>query len=201
MLFKIALFLSFLILPPPPAIAQDNTADAQYAAMVDQSLSMPADFDFAAVRDLYKKTSIFSPYTVNARLAFEAFTKRSDAAGAGDVAAYIKQHFALPEVHTRAMTFYKKIGDTSHEQYHAWASKGLLQALKNSGNAGSPEQAIDIINASEEYLIARQHGKIVGQRIEEINGRTYDVLTIRNEDTRKRSDLWFDITDITGKGL
>lgn len=205
-MFIKTIFLSFMVLAliPFQARAQENQYDAQYAAMVNESRAMPEAFDFQKARDLYTKTSFFSPYGVNAKIDFQEFFKRQDSGDLSvmdEVSSYAEKNFAMPEAHTRAMVLFKKFGKPEKQNYHEWAARGLIKALRDSGDGLTPQTAIDVVNISEEYLIARQHGERGGQRIENVNNRVYDVLTVIKKDTGEKLDLWFDITDIFGKGL
>jgi len=206
MLIKQIIFLSFLLLPflPLPLQAQENKADAEYRQLVELSQTMPADFDFGKVRSLYVHTSFFSPYGVDPKMDFSPFFKRQDAGDVSvvkDVDAYVAKNFALPEAHSRAMSMYKTIGNAQKSAYHEWAVRGLIKAMWASGDTASPETAMHVVTISEEYLVLRQRGERGGQRVQNVNGRVYDVLTVKPKDGSAPYDMWFDVTQIFSKGL
>ena len=58
-----------------------------------------------------------------------------------------------------------------------------------------------VVNVGEEYLVARQVGKTLGQKLITEDGKTYDVLTVKPKDGSANREMWFDITDVFGVGI
>lgn len=183
---------------------QINEFDQKYLAMVEKVKTMPADYDFYALRAIYPKTSFFNPYgTFYKQEVHELFDAyKSGAAGAGDkLATYLTNNFPLPEVHTRYMANYDALGQQDLAVFHRWAAKGLMQAMFSTGANGThPQKAFPVLNASEEYMIARQYiDGTPSQSLKKEGGRIYDVLTGKEKGTGQNIDIWFDITDIWAK--
>ena len=76
---------------------------------------------------------------------------------------------------------------------------GINQAIAHSGDATSPETAIQVIFPGEEYawLAARKVSR-TKQGIVNRNGRIFDVLTGKDADGNER-EYFFDITALIGK--
>ena len=202
---SVFLILAFLVFGGPfPASAQEaapaENTDAAYAAMLEQAQAMPADFDFAKVRDLYTKTSFFNPYGTDPKTDYKKFFDRQDAGDTTvlkDVEQYAKTHFALPEAQSRAMDMYEKAGDKNTAAYHEWALRGLIDAIWHSGDGKSAQSAIHVVNVSEEYMIMRgRKYEVGGQSLANENGRVYDVLNGTNKETGEIVKVWFDITPV-----
>jgi len=194
-MFRIGLLLSFFLFFPIPAFAQDNI-DQAYLEMVQQSYQMPADFDFGKVRELYSKASFYKPYGLDPKLSFKDYFQRqkdNDPGVLDDVEKFVHTHFALPEMHSRAMSMFKE-SNPEKAAYHAWATRGLMKAVYGSHKALSKDDAIKVLIISEEYLASRQVGDVKGQRIEQADGKVFDVLTVVSKKSGKEMDMWFDTT-------
>jgi hypothetical protein len=191
---------------PEPALSPEETAksvqqitDEAYGRMVEESYTVPADFDFAKARDLYTRTSFYEPYLTNPRKSFENFMDRL---GSGsnvvtkEVQTYMYHHFALPEAHSRAAVFFKKAGMMKAAKYHEWAAKGLVKAIRSGGNASSAEQAMKVVIISEQYLITESWGETSKKELRQIGENVYDVLTMVNPETGEEKQVWFDVTSL-----
>jgi hypothetical protein len=202
-MYKLLTVLCFLFLALPVHLAQAEDIDTEYNQMVALSKSMPSDYDFAKVRDLYTKTSFFSPYKTIVKIDFEKFfdgQKAGDDKAVKDMEKYVTANFALTEVHSRAATMYKTLNQEDQVAYHTWALRGLMRALLTSGTGKSAASAYKVVNVSEEYLVTRSIGKVESQRVDKTDGKVFDVLTMAHQDGSK-DDVWFDITDVFGKGM
>jgi hypothetical protein len=199
---KILWVLAFLVVAAVPARAAD--ADAEYKALIESSYAMPADFDFMRARELYVKREGFSPYGTMVKADFQPFFRmaeqRNDAV-AEQVTAYAFENFPLMEVHASAIPVFMKLADEEKIAYHKWAAEGTAKAMKASGDATSKATAMKVVNVSEEYLFARQFGDTQGQRLHQEDGRVYDVLNVKPKDGGDMMEMWFDITDVFGKGI
>jgi hypothetical protein len=179
-----------------PALA--GAADDAYDAMVTQAQSMPRDYDFDKLRSLYAQREGYTPYAAPTSVDFEPFFKRAEAGDKtvlADVEQYVREHFALIEAHSHAMIVARKLGDENKAVWHEWAVRGLVTAMRASGDARSQQSAPKPLVVSEEYLVARQFGDVESQRL--VDGgdhHAYDVLTVKNPATGETADLWFDVT-------
>lgn len=174
-------------------------ADARYAAAIEESYLMQAGHDFfVRVRDLYTKLPSYNPNEIF-QLKFSEFATRLEAGDktlAADLKAYSAKHLALPEIHSRTATFYKKLGDEKSFTYEMWLLKGLLGALMKSGDGHGPKTAYQVITVSEEYLIARNKIEVSGQSVRHADGHSYDILTGKSKNTGEPVSLWFNIDEI-----
>jgi len=203
---KICLVLSFVLLvfSALPVHAEESV-DTQYRQMVEQSKSMPAAFDFAKVRDLYTKTSFFSPYKTMVKHDFATFfdrQKAGDQSVIADVEKYTDDNFSMFEVHSRANVLYAKLNQPERTTYHIWALRGLMTALLSSGDGKSAQSAYKVVHMSEEYFVVRNVGPVTSQRLEDkaMAGKIFDVLRVKQKDGTEK-DFWFDITNVFGKGI
>jgi len=181
---------------PAPKSAQQLTDEA-YLKMVQESYAMNADFDFEKARDLYTRTSFYEPVLANPRKSFEEYLGRLHAKSnvvAKEVQAYMYHNFALPEAHSRAAIFFRKAGMAKAVVYHDWAAKGLVKAIRSSGNATSAEKAMKVVIISEQYLVTESWGAIADKETKQVGDRVYDILSIENEETGEQRKAWFDVT-------
>ena len=76
----IRIFLLLLVFVATPALAEDKADfDAQYLAMLEKAYTMPENFDFMAMRELFSKTSYFKPYSVSPSQDFKRFFEALEA--------------------------------------------------------------------------------------------------------------------------
>jgi hypothetical protein len=196
-------FAVFAVLNPAFSQTTDSAADKVYLGMIEQSKAMSSDFDFAAVRTIYPRTRFFNPYGAMPKTDVPALFK---AAQTGNPTAlknlevYKQINFPLIEMHSGYLNHYNALKNPAQAAYHDWATTGFIRALLKTGDGKSAETAYDVLNIGEEYMLARNaHIDVTGQRIENKDGRVYDVLEGTNA-LSKKTDIWFDITDIFAKG-
>lgn len=183
---------------PPKKTTQELTDEA-YLKMVQESYAMNADFDFEKARDLYTRTTFYEPILANPRKSFEEFMGRLQAGSnvvAKEVQGYMYHNFALPEAHSRAAIFFRKAGMAKAATYHEWAAKGLVKAIRSSGNASAADKAMKVVIISEQYLITETWGPITDKETKQEGDHVYDILTIENTETGETRQAWFDVTPI-----
>lgn len=200
---KILWVIAFLVMAAVPARAADNV-DAEYKALIESSYAMPEDFDFMRARELYVKRTDFRPYSTMVKMDFHSFNNMAEARNDAVVEAvtqYAFENFPLLEVHASAIPVFMKLADEEKIAYHKWAAEGVAKAMKQSGDAMSRETAMKVVNVGEEYLVARQFGDTQGQRMHQEGGKIYDVLKVKPAGKSAAVEMWFDITDVFGKGI
>ncbi len=205
--FIVALLsLALLAVVSAPAFAQTEelTPDQQYLKMLEQSASMPLEFDFKALREIYPKTTFFNPYGTfykkDVHALFAIYKSEKSPENAAKIAEYLKLNFPLPEVHTRYIGNYNGMDMTGPLPFHIWANKGLMEALMESGNGTDAKNAFKVLNISEETLIAEKFmGGQPTKELKTVDGRVYDVVSGLNTKTGKHINVWFDVTDILAK--
>lgn len=204
--YTFLIFLFCLSAFLPPLMAQELSTqdiDKQYLAMVERSKDMPDDYDFAAVRAIYTKTSFFNPYgTFVKKDVHDLFEQvKAGAPNAqNNLVEYLKHNFPIAGVQSRFAGNYSQLGKADLEAFHMWAFKGFATALFSVSSGENAEHAIPVLNVFEEYFVAEKY--IEGrprQSLKTVNGRVYDVLTGPDKSTGKEISFWFDITDMWTK--
>lgn len=195
----IRVFLFLLVFVATPAFAEDKAElDAQYIAMLESAYTMPENFDFMAMRELFAKTSFYKPYSVAPSIDFKRFFGEQDrpaAVVAKELDEYVKNNFVYGQVHSRARQFYKTKGNDQKRMFHEWAAEGFLMAIVNSGKPWSRETAPKVLIIPEEYMVARNFIESVEeQRLIHHEGKAYDVLIGKSKKDGKDLELWFEIT-------
>ena len=201
-----AFVFSLIIFAGVTAPAQEsvNLNDSAYLDMISLSKAMKEDFDFAAVRKIYSQTSFFNPYAVMPKTDVPVLFKNAQTGNPAALHAledYKRDNFPLIEMHSGYMNYYEALKRADQAAYHKWMVTGLIGALLQSGDGSSPETAVDVLNIGEEYMLAKNiRMDVTGQRIENKDGRVYDVLEGIIPVSGKKRELWFDITAIFAKG-
>ncbi len=185
---------------PQPQLEDKSQYDRAYLKMVENASSMPANFDFAKVRELYPRTSFYSPF---GEMGYkEELFDALDKAKLGDQAALEEAHkisfvhFAHFKVHSYMLGAIasKSIPNTTFE-FHKWALQNIGRSMIQGKNASSPANAIKVLDVSEEYLLIRTvfRGKAGGHSVLHENGRVYDVMNYTDEAGNKKT-AYFDVT-------
>ena len=186
---------------PPAAAAPAMAAEeAEYAALVKHSYRMLTGFDFGRLRSLYASFPIYNPEGMNTAAIFDTFTERmlkGDRTVANDATIFAKTHAALPEVHYLAAPLFRRMKMERTARYHEWMAGSLLGQLRKSGDGESAATAYTPLTYTEEALLTRDSGDVVGRRKVEQDGRTYDVLMLEMDQSKRQVEIWFDTTLIT----
>lgn len=195
----IRIFLLLLVFVATPALAEDKADfDAQYLAMLEKAYTMPENFDFMAMRELFSKTSYFKPYSVSPSQDFKRFFEALEAKDhslESEMEEYIRNNFVYGQVHSRARSYYLSSGNEEKKDFHEWAAEGFLMAIVNSGKPWSRETAPKVLIVPEEYMVARNFVENVEeQRLVHHEGKVYDVLIGKSKKDGEDLELWFEIT-------
>jgi hypothetical protein len=198
----VLLLLFALFLFPASAFSQNaqGKADRDYLALVEKAQSMPTDFDFGRLRSLYTQTSFYSPfgeagYKQDLLNAFTAIDK-GDLSKIPVVTKTGREHFGHYKSHTYLGSFALRHPEAGMDRdLHGWALRGLAKAILNGKTGRSIEDAIKVIDVSEEYFVIRQfyRGSFKGQKLINRNGVPYDVTRVSGPDG-KEFEAFFDIS-------
>ena len=178
-----------------------NAADeAEYAALVKLSYKMMTGFDFGRLRSLYSSFPIYAPHEMNATAVFEKFTERAlagDRTVANEATIFTKTHAALPEVHFLAAPLFRRMKMERTARYHEWMAGNLIAQMRKSGDGESMKTAYVPLTYTEEALLTRDSGEIVGRRKVEQDGLTYDAVMLEMDQSKRQVEIWFNTTLIT----
>lgn len=203
-------FLSFslflLIFIAPFHVRASSQVEAEYKQELEESLTMQSGFDFSELRDLYVKQPDYSPYSLRPIDDFAMLNTRiAQQPSSAEVLtqAYATKYAVSPEGQIRLMLLAVRRKDKNALAYHKWMSEGLARALFRSGDGRSAKTAYKVVSVSEEYFITSKYfrkgaGK---QKLEKQAGKIYDVLYGPSSADGKTVEVWFDITELFGKGL
>lgn len=77
-----------------------------------------------------------------------------------------------------------------------------LQSVMAAARGTSADDAFVVGSVEQEYKIVQALGLERGsQALHQINGKAYDVLTVRDPETGKTRDVWFDVSRFYGRSL
>jgi hypothetical protein len=137
---------------------------------------------------------------LNTTAVFDAFTERmlkGDRAVANEATVFVKTHSALPEVHFLAAPLFRRMKMERTARYHEWMAGNLIAQVRKSGDGESAETAYTPLTYTEEALLTRDSGEVIGRRKVEQDGRTYDVVMLEMDQSKRQVEIWFDTTLIT----
>jgi hypothetical protein len=93
----------------------------------------------------------------------------------------------------------KQMGKMDMASIYAGISQGMVNSLDFNGLDGrSYKSAIPVVNVPEEYpFLSRRNYQRTGQIMNPFEGKRYDVLTAKANDTGSQRQFYFDISEIT----
>lgn len=200
---KIVLAVLFLLTLASPVMAERVYKDEEYLAFVSKA-GAPETIDWAAVRSLYVETSFYDPYG-GAQAVWYNLQRAAqlvvDDPSPGNLANYktlLKKHFAHYRAHLQAVDFVNKTGSTQvNRDYHENALKGILRAIRATGDGRTPETAFQVIDPAEEQMILKTfHYRPTGQDFRQKDGHFWDVLKYNNPQTNTDGEMFFNVDTI-----
>jgi hypothetical protein len=157
----------------------------------------PGGTDWPALRAAYAASPTYDPYagTTPEAAAAEAALLRMDFRLAATIADQaLRRNWMDTRAQFAAAAAEKQLGNASQAASHQQAASGNLRAVMATGDGAAPASAYRVLSASEEYLVLQSlkwHPH--GQRLQQVQGHWYDVLTVARTPGGPRSELYFNV--------
>lgn len=171
-----------------------------FLELVQAAFDDPENADFAALREAYVESDIYEP---TAHFSYHKLIGQTNSAeDFDDVARFCERTLeANPmDLEVRMLLDYAYNQLEQHDlsaRHHAFVV-GMLQAIFNSGDGRSLENAWDVVAVSEEYTLLSVMGlRMERQSLVEEGGGFYDVLSVMPNNSEGNStplELYFNIT-------
>ncbi|WP_119068523.1 DUF4919 domain-containing protein [Aggregatilinea lenta] len=156
----------------------------------------PDGADYHSLRMAYARSPEYAPYTHD----LEGVERLRDALQSGDLEAALLAvgrllafNYLDIEAHMAADYVYTMQGDTERSAYHRTFARGLIDAIKDTGDGRSPATAYIVLNIPEEYTFMRltgfTHGK---QSIVVHEGEEFDAFDVEDPEGHT-SQIFFNI--------
>lgn len=169
--------------------------EGDYASLVERARRADPQLDFVALRSAYVALPGYSGYAAPDVSSLYKAMNRSDwpaTRQAGE--ALLESCYLDLDAHYALMVVAEETGDEAARAQHDYMLTGLSKAIRNGHDGSSPEQAYSVLSVGEEYAVCRVAGwKVQNQSLISNEGKTYDVLSVRDLDGRT-FDVYFDIT-------
>jgi tetratricopeptide (TPR) repeat protein len=154
--------------------------------------------DYLALRLNYAQSKKYNPYDseiINIRRRCEVlidegkFKEALKEAKAG----LIKNKYNVQLLIILAAT-YRKLGEIKQAEKYTQLWRGIFGSIVAGADGKSAEAAFRVIDVNEEYAVLEVFGlERIAQRLEEVNGSNFDILTVRDSQTGKTFDLYFNV--------
>lgn len=180
--------------------------DAQYAALVDTVKDRASPDQFVELRHVYVHTSHYQPYQFRERSLSQAMFEtagRGDWRGCVDRAEEILAfNYISLTAHYGAMNCNFEAGHDTQGDYHRYVLDNLLEAIWATGDGQSLETAFFSTNTQELYAFINLHGlEAVDQSLVHHQGKSYDLMGVRDRNTGKEYEWYFDISAQWAAGI
>lgn len=199
------LFLAFLLffVLTVPAFAERVYKDREYLAFVAKA-GAPETIDWAALRALYVETSFYDPYGgaqsiwYGLQRAGQQVVDDPSGAALKGYKELLNKHYAHYRSHLQAIDLATKTGTPQIDRaFHEAAFKGILRAIRVSGDGKTPATAFQVIDPAEEHMILKTfHYRLNGQDFRQKDGHFWDVLKYTNPQTNTDGEMFFNVDTI-----
>lgn len=201
------------------AYAEPEFKDEEYNKFVTEvfiQAEKPIAENYRKLRELYSQTSFYDPNfqapeikdavmsLAQKNLSEDEFYKRQK-----NLADVSIKHMGHINIHKYTSDFYWSIGRKDLAARVGEIANYIALSAVNGGDGLGPKTAFKSINKAEqvfilEYFLKKDYS---AQRLENIEGRLYDVYETYDKEKNSSSDkpdkvdIYFDITDYFGKGV
>jgi hypothetical protein len=181
--------------PPPTPL------DITYEALVEKAESGDDDLDFTALRLAYVRSKLYAPGALpTGKIMQEAQTALQKAdfgtalAKADEV---LKIDYTNSLAHSIRGTCFHGAGLKDRGTRELAIAHSLVASVLKSGNGAAPETAFHVVTLLEEYrILALFSLGVLGQRLIQKDGHSYDCMQCRKMGTGEHNSVYFRVDDI-----
>ena len=183
----------------PQGVSEHNVYDVRYyelIALIKESASLEV---FKALRNAYVDTSLYDPYFGPEHTQTQNMFQALGASAWSDCVRWARKmldtNYISLSAHYGSMVCWYEAGEQLKGDYHKYVLNGLVDAIHATGDGMSLESAFYCTSAAELYAYLDLHGlKKVEQALIHHEGKSYDLMTVRDPDSGAELELYFDIT-------
>ena len=175
----------------------------RYTALLMRTLDGDTTVDFSRMRFWFTQTKKYDPFALAgaAKLTgyrdsmYQAYTARNWRVVRDFASKILQREFCDLDAQSLASTSNLQLGDTILSKVQGWTAHKLLESIKSSGDGLSPQTAFKLISIAEQRPFLAYLG-YTSKNVESvvIDSRTLDKVTARKTDSKRESEIWFDVT-------
>jgi hypothetical protein len=198
---------SFLLLTQaaaPVATARDDSkaSDApekKFESLLAEARKNPKKTDWKGLRHSFAETSHYNPYDFGRRKEMAAIGDdirdgKLGVAEAGLLTLLEREGWMRHDSHAMAVALYERMGQPEKAHLHREFADGIWGAILVPGHGASTDKPIEVLFIEEEYMVVQRMGlKPKGQRLMEVGGHHFDVLTTEGTGDGPDGELYFNI--------
>ena len=180
-------------------INRSSGANARYAELVEKIKKTLLLDDIEEIRRVYVNTEYYDPYSVDAddleKNMFEGIRNEDWVKCLENATKILDSNYISLDAHYGAMTCADGSGDNTKSEFHRKVLRGLLDAIRKTGDGKSEDSAFLCTSTGEVWSFIGMHGyRVAGKSLEMTEGRTFDVMKVVDPDTDKEFEWYFDVT-------
>lgn len=190
------LFVSFMMIMLGTALFAEAPLINDYQTLVAKVKNGDTNIDFKALRISYTKTPAYNPYREdeNTPLMFEALHAKEFSKAVEYAQLILEKNYVDIDAHYVSRAAYGEMGNKDRSAFHHKVAMGLIDSIA-SGNGSSPEEALQVINTREEYIMLSVAGlELQQQKLQQYNDKNYDVAEVISRKNGETFILYFDVT-------
>jgi len=173
-----------------------GASQAEFEGLLARVKQSDESVDFLKLRRLYAESDGYWPYRDDAedsmRAAYDASNYEEALAIAREILA---RNYMNIEAHFASTITCDALGNAECVAHHGYVARGILRSIASSGDGKTPATAFVVVSTPEEYALARVLGVEVLRQalIRADDGRSYDLLTVRDTHTGEERQLYFNV--------
>jgi hypothetical protein len=184
--------------PKAEKAPKGESKQKEYDELITRVKKGDTSVDFSHLRFLYTELDSYGPLSPDTKEMFAALREGDYKKALKQVDEILAENYLDTHAHFAGMIAADKLGDAARSAHHRYVEKGILDSILRSGDGKSPDTAYKVIFISEEYALVRSLGLETQQQdLIELQGHTFDVLTVSDPESKAVSKIWFGIDPIT----
>jgi len=179
--------------------AQDAAkAEAEYVALLVKVQMDPLPADVKRLRELYVRTARYQPYGADhfsPDTMFEDIDAERWEQCRASAAKVLERNYVDMNAHFGLMVCNREDGRRTEAEHHEAVLRGVIEAILASGDGESMKTAFVTYYTPEIHAFLGVNGlQTISQALSEVEGRWFDIMTVKDRETGKQRGLYFDIT-------
>lgn len=187
---------------PAVVVPTVNLSDQAYADQLAMVMAKPDVAGYVKLRQLFVKTSRYHSHQLLEQsltgVIFQAMAQHDWQECQDKAATLLKSSAISLNGHFTAMVCAENSHNTQQAAWHQQQLDALIEAMWQSADGKSGATAFFATSTAEMYAFIRLHGfRVVQQDFMQEQGKQYNVLQLKHEQTAQLATWYFDVSSPT----
>ncbi|HEV7504149.1 MAG TPA: DUF4919 domain-containing protein [Thermoanaerobaculia bacterium] len=181
-----------------PKAPKTETKQKEFDELIARVKKDDTSVDFSHLRSLSTELDSYSPTPPDTKEMFAALREGDYKKALKQVDKVLAENYLDSHAHFVGMIAADKLGDASRSAHHRYVENGILDSILRSGDGKTTDTAYKVVSVSEEYALLRSLGlQSQQQDLVDLNGHSFDVLSVSSPKSKAVFNVYFSIDPIT----